>query len=121
VSTDVLIVDDDYAMRQILESVCELVEVPCRTARDGLEALSEVERAQPGMIILDLMMPRLDGYAVLERLRSSPSTSAIPVMIYTAQHLTAKDRARIALPDSMIIVKNEVTIDQLQEIISRYC
>lgn len=120
-NADVLIVDDDYAMRQILQSICELTNVPFRTANDGIEALAMVEQRLPGMIILDLSMPRLDGYGVLERLRASSRTCELPVMIYTAHHLRPDDKARLGLPDSMIVIKNEMNIEQLQQIITSYC
>ncbi len=54
-------------------------------ARDGAQALDEVDRSAPDLIMLDLNLPGLDGYGVLQRLRSRPSTSQIPVIVLTAK------------------------------------
>jgi CheY-like chemotaxis protein len=118
---DVLIVDDDQAMRQILESICELTNVPCRIATDGIHALELVQEFVPCLMILDLSMPRLDGYGVLERLRASPETDTIPVMIYTAHHLTETEQDRLGIDRSMIVKKNEMSLEQLQVMIRQYC
>jgi DNA-binding response OmpR family regulator len=54
-------------------------------ARDGIQALDEVDRYAPDIIVLDLNLPGLDGYSVLQQLRSRPATRAIPVMVLTAK------------------------------------
>lgn len=116
---DVLIVDDDRAMREVLTSACELIAVPCRTAADGLEALAAIEAAFPALIILDLMMPHMDGYATLEHLKACPHTADIPVIVYTAAHLSMENRARIPLHDSMVLNKSSLSLPQLMNLISQ--
>lgn len=118
---DVLIVEDDRAMCKILLSICELTNVPCRVAYDGIQALACVQQNLPCLMILDLSMPLLDGYGVLEQLRASPETGAIPVMIYTAHHLTDVERDRLGIDRSMIVKKNELSLEQLQGILRQYC
>lgn len=118
---DVLIVDDDKAMREILLSICELTNVPCRIATDGIQALERVQDYAPCLMILDLSMPRLDGYGVLEQLKASPETELIPVMIYTAHHLNEAEQDRLGIDRSMIVKKNEMSLEQLQVIIRQYC
>jgi DNA-binding response OmpR family regulator len=54
-------------------------------ARDGIQALDEVDRFAPDVIILDLNLPGIDGYSVLAQLRSRPSTRDIPIMVLTAK------------------------------------
>jgi signal transduction histidine kinase/DNA-binding response OmpR family regulator len=88
-----LVVDDDPRVvdlvRQLLEGELYTVEA----AADGLEALEAVARRQPDVILLDLLMPRLDGFGVLEALQQELHTRTIPVIVLTAKTLTAEDKA----------------------------
>jgi CheY-like chemotaxis protein len=114
---DVLIVDDDRGMREILGSICEIIGAQYRLAFDGIDAQEKIEQQTPGLIILDLMMPRLDGFGVLEWLQSCPVKTHIPVVIYTARYLTSDERKRIPLPDSMIHNKSALSFEQIRQII----
>jgi signal transduction histidine kinase/DNA-binding LacI/PurR family transcriptional regulator/CheY-like chemotaxis protein len=90
----VLVVDDDPG---ILDMHCRLVErTGCRTvtARDGRQALALLEHTRPDLILLDLMMPEMDGFAVLDVLRERETTRDIPVIILTARMLTEADLER---------------------------
>jgi len=87
----VLVVDDDPG---ILEMHSQLIEQTGRralTARNGREALTQVEQHIPDLILLDLMMPEMDGFAVLDELRARESTREIPVIILTARLLSDAD------------------------------
>jgi CheY-like chemotaxis protein len=116
---DVLIVDDDLGMREILGSICEIIGTKYRLAYDGIDAQDKINQQTPGLIILDLMMPRLDGIGVLEWLKSCPFKEKIPVVLYTARYLSSDERKRIPLPDSMIHNKSALSFDQIREIINR--
>jgi signal transduction histidine kinase/DNA-binding response OmpR family regulator len=90
----VLVVDDDPA---ILDLHCRLVERSgCRAlkARHGREALEVIEQIRPDLILLDLMMPVMDGFAVLDALRSREATRNIPVIVLTARVLSEADVER---------------------------
>lgn len=81
----VLVADDDAAVRDL---VCEmLAEAGFRTltAADGDEVTAQVLAYRPALIILDVMMPNMDGYTTLTRLRGRPDTRAIPVIVLTGQ------------------------------------
>lgn len=67
---DVLVVDDDAAIRQLLHTVFRYAGLSCDTACDGLEALEQLAKARYAIMLLDLMMPRLDGHGVLTKLRA---------------------------------------------------
>lgn len=67
---DVLIVDDDDAIRQLLQTTLKRAGLTCETATDGIDALEHLSATVYRVVLLDLMMPRLDGTAMLQRLRS---------------------------------------------------
>ncbi|MEX2672111.1 MAG: response regulator [Phycisphaeraceae bacterium] len=80
----ILIVDDNQQNLELLQAYLE--GLPCRivTATDGLEALAAVEREEPDVILLDVMMPRMSGFEVCKKLKSDPATRAIPIIMVTA-------------------------------------
>ncbi len=80
----VLIVDDDDLIRQVLRDMLEMAEYCVFEAGDGTEGLEKTETLRPDIILLDLMMPGLDGYAVCRELKANPATRAIPVIFVTA-------------------------------------
>ena len=80
----ILAVDDDPAMLNLIAHALSRAGHEVLVARNGEEALARVENVQPDVIILDVMMPDVDGYEVCRRLRRKPSTAAIPVMMLSA-------------------------------------
>ena len=126
--TSVLAVDDDGAdrgnrvllvedsepaivqIKMVLEGAGYAVDV----ARGGQEALSAMAGTPPGGIILDLMMPGMDGLTLLERLRGTPATARTPVLILTAKDLTSDDLARLSANNvRQLIQKGDVDRDEL--------
>jgi CheY-like chemotaxis protein len=81
----VLVVDDDDVIRQLITVNLELEGFDVVTAVDGQDALEKVKDAQPRVITLDVMMPRLDGWEAAARLRSDPETSHIKVILLSAR------------------------------------
>jgi CheY-like chemotaxis protein len=81
----VLLVDDEDQLRRVMRDLLEREGYVVTEARDGIEALDQVDRHGPDIIVLDLNLPGLDGYGVLSHLRSRPATSKIPVMVLTAK------------------------------------
>ena len=80
----VLIVDDDEDARRILGVIVKSLDVPFESAPDGLKALERTKQDKPKLILLDLMMPEMDGFAMLSNLQSDPITRHIPVIVVTA-------------------------------------
>jgi len=87
----VLVVDDDPAMRRLLETQLSAQGFTVRTAADGEAALAQVEAQPPDAIILDLMMPVMDGFEVIHRLKADLRRRPIPIIVLTAKELTASD------------------------------
>ncbi len=81
----VLLVEDEESLRGVMKDLLERDGYVVSEARDGIQALDEVDRHAPDIIVLDLNLPGLDGYGVLQQLRSRPATRAIPVMVLTAK------------------------------------
>ena len=81
----VLLVEDEEQLRRVMKDLLQREGYTVAEARDGIQALDEVDRHAPDVIILDLNLPGLDGYGVLAQLRSRPATREIPVMILTAK------------------------------------
>jgi len=111
----VLVVDDDPALRDVLESVLEQDGWRVTTAADGHEALAAVERERPTAMVLDLMMPRSDGFEVLRVLRKEPATADLPVIVVTAKELNDEDRGKLAEAAQGVILKQALRIDDLQQ------
>jgi CheY-like chemotaxis protein len=87
-----LIAEDDPAMREMLRRALEKEEWTVAEASNGREALACVARQQPSLILLDLMMPEMDGFEFLTQLRQHPQWQSIPVVVITAKELTQEDR-----------------------------
>jgi len=91
----VLVVDDDRNLRKIISTNLELAGFTVESASDGPEALRVIEQAQPDVVLLDLMMPHMDGYEVARRIRKhqNPSIANVPIIILTAKGET-EDKLR---------------------------
>ena len=83
--TCVLLVEDEEQLRRVMKDLLEREGYTVAEARDGVQALDQVDRFAPDVIILDLNLPGIDGYNVLTQLRSRPATRAIPVVVLTAK------------------------------------
>jgi type II secretory ATPase GspE/PulE/Tfp pilus assembly ATPase PilB-like protein/ActR/RegA family two-component response regulator len=84
-SRKVLLVDDEDSLRKVLKDLLERDGYDVSEARDGVQALDQVDRVGPDIVVLDLNLPALDGYGVLSQLRSRPATASIPVIVLTAK------------------------------------
>jgi hypothetical protein len=91
----VLVVDDDAELRELVRRLLEREGYTVVEAENGRAALARVEEAAPGLIVLDLMMPEMDGFEFLTELRGHESRRAIPVIVVTAKDLTAEDHRRL--------------------------
>ncbi|MCL4864333.1 MAG: type II/IV secretion system protein [Gemmatimonadales bacterium] len=81
----VLLVDDEESLRMVMKDLLERDGWTVQEAADGMEALAAVDQHAPDIILLDLNLPGLDGYEVLDRLRSRDSTRGVPIIVLTAK------------------------------------
>ncbi len=101
----VLIVEDDAATREMIGRVLRKDGWTTAEARNGKVALGRLAEAKPDAILLDLMMPVMDGFEFLTRLRENRDWRAIPVIVVTAKTLSAKDRRRLKGSVKLLIEK----------------
>lgn len=80
----VLVVDDNRITTKLLRRYLEANGFEAGEAYDGIECLEKVAQRHPDTIVLDVMMPRMDGYETVKRLRENPETAKVPVVIVTA-------------------------------------
>ena len=81
----VLIVDDSPTALRLLQAVFEGEHYDVVTAKDGLEGLGKVHQCKPDVVVADGVMPGMDGFAFLRKLRDNPATRSVPVIILTAE------------------------------------
>jgi two-component system alkaline phosphatase synthesis response regulator PhoP len=81
----ILAVDDERHIVRLIQVNLERAGYQVATAFDGNEALKKVEAEKPDLIVLDVMMPRMDGFEVLKRLQANPETRGIPIVMLTAK------------------------------------
>jgi DNA-binding response OmpR family regulator len=84
-SQKILVVDDDLDTLKLVGTTLEKQGFLIVAAKDGLEALEKVAQHNPDLILLDIMMPKMDGYEVTRRLRGDPATANIPIILFTAK------------------------------------
>lgn len=83
--THILVVDDNRSVVRIIQVLLQKEGFEVLTAFDGLEALQKAQEEKPDLIILDVVMPKMDGYEVCRLLQDDPDTAAIPVLMLTVK------------------------------------
>ena len=81
----ILVVDDDQVIQQLLKVNLELEGYAVEVAEDGQEALDQFDEFRPNLILLDIMMPRLDGWEVCRRLKDDVATADVPIVLLSAR------------------------------------
>ncbi len=87
----VLIVEDNKTQRHFLRELLAANAFEVRTARDGVDALEQIQRDRPDVVILDVVMPRLNGYEVCRQIKRDPATQTLPV-IFCSSNAGLSDR-----------------------------
>jgi signal transduction histidine kinase/DNA-binding response OmpR family regulator len=109
----VLIVEDDELTRSMLSSLLTKKGWSIRTAVNGADALASVKEVSPDLILLDLMMPEVDGFEFLKTLRTEEQWQSIPVVILTAKNLSETERSTLANNAQNILQKGSYDKDYL--------
>jgi PAS domain S-box-containing protein len=114
----VLLVEDDIETREVMARALGKAGWTVSEAGNGQEALDAMSNLQPMLILLDLMMPVMDGFDFLAKLRAQPEWQQIPVIVITAKDLTKDDRNRLAGRVEEVLEKNAYTREQLLQRVS---
>lgn len=111
----ILVVDDDLHILNLQERIVKTHIKNCVVikARNGREALEIMDDKQPDLVLLDLMMPEIDGFSVLEAMRDRDELRNIPVIVLTAQILTAVDMARLQRGVTAVLSKGLYTPEEV--------
>jgi len=117
--TRVLLVDDDKDQRDRLRGWLDGEQWVVQETANGREALTRLQADKPDVILLDLMMPEMDGFAVVAALQKEPRWCDIPVIVITARDLDAKDRERLNSGVQSVLVKETFRPADLVERIRR--
>ena len=99
-------------IRRILQSQGNFTIIEAANGREGLEM---IQRELPDLVILDLMMPEMDGFTVIESLRSKPETASIPVIVATAKELTTDEKNRLGTQIQSLMQKGDFLNDEFLE------
>ena len=95
----VLVIDDDRGIQEVLQVALEAEDYEVIVAEDGLMALEKLATVHPDLILLDLMMPRMDGYTFAKALQQSGLRSSIPLIVLTADAQAKEKAAQVGADD----------------------
>ncbi len=109
----VLLVDDDPHVMDVLQQVLPESEFKVEYARDGLAGMNAVDTFLPDIILLDIIMPRMDGFAFIQKLRSNPETSEIPVIVISVKDLSPEETSFLRDNVTAILKKQGFQQDQV--------
>jgi CheY-like chemotaxis protein len=120
---EVLVVDDERANRDWLSGILEPAGFNVIAASGGAQAIELARSRQPDLVLLDLLMPEVSGFDVVEALRADPATRQMPIMVLTAKDLTAADKRHLNGQVSTILRRGSTgatdLIVMLQEVIAQ--
>jgi CheY-like chemotaxis protein len=88
----ILVVEDVSNIRELLDVTLTFKGYPVRTAADGEEALRIIAEERPALVISDILMPNLDGFGLIQRIRIDPKTRDIPIIMISATYVSEQDR-----------------------------
>jgi CheY-like chemotaxis protein len=108
-----LVVEDEEATRRVLRETLEGEGWDVADAADGRAALAAVASRRPDLILLDLLMPEMDGFEFLEELRKDEANRSIPIVVITAKTLAAEDRRRLNGSVERILLKKDASREDL--------
>jgi len=110
----VLVVEDDAPLAHLYCTALTMNGLAVMRAADGLTALRVVEEYRPDVVVLDLMLPQVDGWAVLREFQSRPSTRDIPVVVVTGADISAP------LTHARAVIRKPVDPDYIATVVARH-
>jgi CheY-like chemotaxis protein len=114
----VLVVDDDKDIRETLQELIEDEGYEVLSARNGLEALERIQERRPGLVVLDLFMPGMDGAEFRRRQLADPRVSDVPVVVISA---AAGLEERVAAMRPAAHLEKPIRLEDLLRLVERFC
>jgi len=118
-ASSIMIVDDNPTDREQIAGLLRLEQIDVLQAESGVQCLEMLQYQRPDLLVLDLMMPEMDGFQVLNEIRSKPETSDLPIIVVTAKDLTEKDKKLLSGKVSLVLTKSTVALPQIYDEIKR--
>ena len=118
----VLVVEDDGAVRELVRRALSQDGLKVLEAANGREALERVEQSLPSLILLDLMMPGMDGFGFIEKLRRKEEWRRIPVVVLTSEDVTPEEQARLQSSTTILLKKgqsHDALMREMRELIQK--
>jgi DNA-binding response OmpR family regulator len=115
----ILLIEDDAVSRRLMELVLIKEGFQVTTANNGLEGLRKVNLESPDLLVLDVMLPGLDGFEICYRLRNNPDTSKLPVLILSAKSQESDKNAALKVGANAFLAKpvnREVLLNKIAEL-----
>jgi len=116
----VLVIDDDPRALSLIHAVLEPEGYTVMSAAGGEEGVALAISEQPDVVVLDLLMPKVDGFAVVERLRADPATAETPIVVLTSKTMTAEDKRRLNGQISYLARKGEFDRGALIRLVEQF-
>ena len=117
----ILVVDDDPTVADMLKQFLPENEFVFQAAEDGVAGLEAIKAHKPDILLLDIMMPRMDGFDVIEHIRADSSTRDLPIIVISAKDLTLEETSRLKQTVSSVMKKqgfeNEKFVDEINTIL----
>jgi DNA-binding response OmpR family regulator len=110
----ILVVEDDAPLARLYCTALTMNGLSVMRAADGLSALRAVEEYRPDLVLLDLMLPQIDGWTVLREFESRSSTSTIPVVVVTASD------TGLGLPHAKAVIRKPADPDYIVRVVSKH-
>ena len=117
----VLAIDDDLLALELIEATLLPQGFTVLRASSGEEGMMKAQSERPALIILDLLMPEMDGFTVAERLRADPATAEIPIVVLTSKSITQPEKERLNSHISHLARKAEFSRVEFVELVRRLC
>lgn len=115
-SETILVVDDNEDTLKIVGKILAVERYQVKTAKDGQEALRSIDNETPALILLDIMIPKIDGFEVCRTIRGNPLMDHIPILIISARIDDAAQRKASTLGANGYLVKPIIPADILQKV-----
>ena len=103
--TDILVIDDNDIQLEFLEHLFATHGFSCHTTEDNTDALKLIKEVNPKLVLLDIMMPNIDGFTILKNIREQDGLEKLPVIIYTSKAYPVDQKKAMSLGATSYLIK----------------